>query len=158
MNLTSVLHKLAKKLDLDDLQAEKYYELFYTYGQTKLSNILFTKELQQRIDQNGGRVTCYAVHPGCVRTEVTRGMHWVMRLGNQLAAPLLMLLQKTPEEGAFCSVFAASDPDLPDRAEARGGYLFHCQLEATGAAAKDGETAKKLWEISEQLIDSCSKK
>lgn len=103
------------------------------------------------MDAKGSKVFCCAVHPGCVRTEVVRGMHWVMQIGNMLAAPLMVLLQKTPEEGAYCSIYAATDPDIIEDASKKGQYFFHCAVEPTGAAAKDSAAAKRLWEVSEQL-------
>lgn len=94
------------------------------------------------------QVTCNAVHPGCVRTEVTRHMNAFMRMGDTLGAPIMKTLQKTPAEGAYCSIYAATAPEL----EGKGGlYLFHCQAVKPGAAALRADDAEQLWKKSETL-------
>jgi hypothetical protein len=57
-------------------------------------------------------VTCFSVHPGCVRTEVTRHMNAFMQIGNALFAPVLSAMQKTPEQGAYSSVHVATSPTV----------------------------------------------
>ena len=79
------------------------------------------KELQRRLEVVGSRVTCNAVHPGCVRTDVTRNMNAFMRIGNMLAAPIMWTLQKTGEQGAYSSIYAATSPELTNKG---GLYLF----------------------------------
>jgi NAD(P)-dependent dehydrogenase (short-subunit alcohol dehydrogenase family) len=73
VTVTSALHNLTKQMNFEDVMSADGYELFKTYAQSKLANVLFTKELQRRLLERGSRVTCHAVHPGCVRTEVRRG-------------------------------------------------------------------------------------
>ena len=67
-------------MNFDDIMFEKGYELFASYSQSKLANILFTKGLQRRLSAKGSSVVCHSVHPGCVRTEVTRHMHPLMQV------------------------------------------------------------------------------
>jgi hypothetical protein len=55
------------------------------------------------------------VHPGCVRTEVVRNMNVIMRTGNAICAPILMSLQKTPEQGAYNSVYVATAPGIGEQ-------------------------------------------
>ena len=135
--------------------SEKYYEMFATYGQSKLANIVFTKELQRReilkMNKDGKRVKCFAVHPGCVRTEVTRNMSDFMQWGNAIAAPIMMLLQKSPPQGSYTSLFVATDPTLEHDESKWGKLYFHGEVFGNSKAADDTEAAKKLWEISEKL-------
>lgn len=132
--------------------SEKHYEMFSTYGQSKLANILFTKELQRRaMKKDGGKVKCFSIHPGCVRTEVTRNMSDFMQWGNAIAAPVMKLLQKTPPQGAYSSIFAATEPMLELDQSKWGKLFFHCELFPESKAAKDEEAARKLWEVSEKL-------
>ncbi|RYG96855.1 hypothetical protein EON65_53795, partial [archaeon] len=92
--------------DVNSTQGE--YEMFRVYQQSKLANVIFTKELHKRYGgkegneggRNGGLFVC-SVHPGCVRTEVTRNMSVFMRWGDFICSPILSLLQKTPHEGAY---------------------------------------------------------
>lgn len=150
--LTSSLHKLATKFHFDDVMSEQSYEMFSTYAQSKLANILFAKELQKRLRVKGGNaasVKCFAVHPGCVRTEVTRHMHPAMQFLNYLFSPLLTTLQKTPAQGAYCSVYAACSPELD--AVPGGDMYFQCRPVAVSDTASNMEAARMLWAISEKL-------
>jgi hypothetical protein len=60
------------------------------------------------LEASKSSVTCFAVHPGCVRTEVTRHMNAFMQIGNALFSPVLATLQKTPKQGAYSSVHVAT--------------------------------------------------
>lgn len=146
VNVTSSLHKLCKAFDFDNIMSQKEYTLFGTYSQSKLANILFTMELQNRLNNRNSKVTCNAVHPGCVRTEVTRNMNDYMRYGDMLATPFMKMLQKTPSEGAYCSIHVATSNELNN---VGGHYFMHCKSVKMGVAA-DADAAKKLWDISEK--------
>eukprot|EP01031_Cornospumella_fuschlensis_P042967 gene42967-52511_t len=99
VTLTSVLHKFPKRYVIEDVNSKKgEYEMFRVYQQSKLANIIFTKELHRRYGGGPNGLFVCSVHPGCVRTEVTRNMSPLMRWGDFLAAPVLSLLQKTPHE------------------------------------------------------------
>jgi retinol dehydrogenase 12 len=151
INLTSSLHHLAKKFDFDDIMSEMRYEMFTTYAQSKLANILFTRELQKRLKVKNSPVCCFAVHPGLVRTEVTRNMKWWIQLGNQIAYPIMITLQKTPEQGAYCTLYAATNEEITKNPEYRGQYFVNSTLTKTSAAAENMEAAKKLWDLSLKL-------
>lgn len=98
--------------------------------------------------EKGSKVTSNCVHPGLVRTEVTRNMNFFMRLGNQLFAPVLLALQKTPSQGAYCSIHVATNPML----EGLGGlYFVNSTPSSVGKGALDLAAAKRLWELSEKL-------
>lgn len=140
---------MVRRFDFGDVMFERGYELFSTYAQSKLANILFTRELQRRLHAEGSTVRCFAVHPGCVRTEVTRNMSAFMQVGNRLATPIMRTLQKTPPEGAYCSLHAATAPELSGL---RGGeYFMNCRPVAASEAAADETAAAQLWELSERL-------
>lgn len=96
----------------------------------------------------GSTVTCNAIHPGCVNTEVTRNMGSFMRFLDLLVSPLLLLLRKTPAEGAYTSIYAATSSEL----EGVGGkYFYHCKSIPPGKCALNQEDAEKLWQLSERL-------
>ncbi len=93
-------------------------------------------------------VKCFSLHPGCVRTEVTRNMSSFLQIGNMLAAPIMCTLQKTPEQGAFCSVHVATSPSLDGL---RGGeHFFHCRPARVSEAAQSEAAAAQLWTLSEK--------
>ena len=102
-----------------------------------------------RLIEQGSPVKCFAVHPGCVRTTVTRHMSSTMQLLNSLFAPIVSSLQKTPEQGSYTSVYVATAPDL-DAVEG-GGLYFHCQPIEASPAASDPIAARSLWTLSEKL-------
>ncbi len=75
INVSSEAHKFASKgLELDNLNGEKSYGPWSSYGQSKLANILFSKELQQRADQAGRKLTAVSLHPGAVQTDLARNL------------------------------------------------------------------------------------
>jgi len=152
VTLTSSVHHVATKgIQFDDLMFTQGYEMFACYGHSKLANILFVKELQTRLDnakEKKAKVFSYAVHPGCVRTEVTRNMSAFMQIGNAMATPIMIFLQKTPSEGAYCTLHVL----LNDHSEAeKGGYFFHGQAVSSSKISYDMKMAKRLWEVSEEL-------
>ena len=144
VSTASDAHKSAK-LDLDDLQFEKRkYASFTAYGNSKLCNILFTRELAKRLGVGGPTANC--LHPGFVGT----------RFGsNNATNPFLKILQRTimtfgisPEEGARTIIHLASAPDV---ATISGEYFYKCKIDEPTLAAQDDAAAAKLWDISKQL-------
>ena len=105
-----------------------------------------------RLTARGSRVSAYAVHPGAVRTDVTRHMNAFMQTGNAICAPILRTMQKTPPEGAYCSVIVATSPELPLHPRKYGGQLFfHGKVVPVSAAGLDDAAAARLWKVSEQI-------
>jgi NAD(P)-dependent dehydrogenase (short-subunit alcohol dehydrogenase family) len=152
VTLSSAGHGLGD-VDLDDPQWERRdYDKFAAYGQSKTANILFSVELDRRL---GGRgVHAYAVHPGMISTELGRHMTrddfqaLMDRAKNSPSGG--MPAYKTVEQGAATSVWAATAPEL----DARGGtYLADAEVTDQHAPwARDPESAKRLWALSEQMV------
>lgn len=142
VNVASEAHKFGRDLDLDDLQATRGYGLagLPRYGEVKLMNILFTRELARRLDGTGVVANC--LHPGAVRTN----------LGNP-PAPLRWLLGKfflSPEGGAQTSLAVATSPEF---AETSGTYFVASRPadRKLAARAKNDEAAAQLWKQSAAL-------
>ena len=134
----------AGRIEFDDLQAERGYAGMRAYAQSKLANILFTRELARRLSGSG--VAAYSVHPGTVRTgfareDAGRLFGLVLRAG--------ALLMKSPEQGAQTSVYAASSPELVGRT---GEYLAKSRVAKPSARAQDDVAAARLWSVSEALV------
>ena len=92
---------------------------------------------------------CNAVHPGIVTTEVTRNMSSVIRVLESAFSVFLELLRKTPEEGAYSSIYAATSTAT---SVTKGGlYIVHCEGVPASTAANDKDAAEKLWKLSEKL-------
>ena len=144
--MASAAHSGARKgLDFDDLQSTRRYRGFSVYSQTKLANILFTRELARRWDDTG--ITANAVHPGFVASRFGRDGDTGRLTG--MVFPLLKPFALTPEQGAQTQVYVASAPEL---AGITGGYWVKSAPASPSAAAQDDAAAARLWEVSEQLV------
>jgi retinol dehydrogenase-12 len=141
ITVTSDAHTAAS-LDLDDLQLERGWQSWRSYANSKLVNILFTRELARRLEGSG--VTANCAHPGVVRTGFGRSGGTLLHLGLTIARPFLL----SPERGASTIVYLATSPDV---AAATGGYYVKSQLREPSAAARDDAAARRLWELSEEL-------
>ena len=132
----------AARLDLDDLQLEHGWESWRAYANSKLANILFTRELARRLA--GSTVTANCAHPGLVRTRFGRETPQPMRTAVMLARPFML----SPQRGARTVVYLAASPSV---AGATGGYYVKCQRREPSPAARDAVAARRLWQLSEEL-------
>ncbi|XP_040022907.2 retinol dehydrogenase 11 [Gasterosteus aculeatus] len=142
INLSSLAHTMGK-IQFDDLSSEKSYHPVRAYAQSKLANVLFTRELAKRIEALG--VTAYSVDPGTVDTEISR------HLGRPLVSitKTFAFLLKTPAEGAYTTIYCVVTPE-PQMVT--GGYYKDCASAMTARAGQDDGTALKLWAVSCQLL------
>ncbi|XP_031428143.1 dehydrogenase/reductase SDR family member 13a.2 isoform X2 [Clupea harengus] len=149
VTLTSMAHRWGK-IDFDalvtnkDLGEGRYsWQFFNAYCNSKLCNSLFTHELAKRL--RGTNVTCYSVHPGVVRTELSRHVSlWQM----VIVVPISRLFFLDPKAGAQTTLYCALQEGIEPLS---GRYFFCCAVEDVCAQAKDDAVAKKLWDISEGL-------
>ena len=137
VTMSSGAHRGAA-LRLDDVEMRGKYNGLRQYANTKLANILFTRELARRVPP--AQVTANALHPGVVATELLFGGFAPLRL--------LKPFMKTPEQGARTTVYLASSPDV---ATVTGGYFQDERPARITSAAQDDTAARRLWEISEQM-------
>lgn len=149
--LGSVAHKVGK-IWFDNLHLEGNYGTFRAYGQSKLANIMFTRELARRLDGVG--VTVNAVDPGTVATAIAAPGRDSVSLVRVILQSLLRPFVRTPDDGAATVVHLAISPEV----EGVSGRYFKDRKEiAPAPAALDEETAARLWEISEQLVEESGK-
>jgi NAD(P)-dependent dehydrogenase (short-subunit alcohol dehydrogenase family) len=141
ITVTSGAHAGAR-LDLDDPQLERGWESWRAYANSKLANILFTRELARRLEGTG--VTANCAHPGVVRTRFGREARLPMRAAVTLGRPFML----SPRRGAGTIVYLATSPEV---AGASGGYYVKRQRREPSAAARDDATAQRLWQLSEEL-------
>ncbi|EKX45651.1 hypothetical protein GUITHDRAFT_152655 [Guillardia theta CCMP2712] len=171
INLSSDAHLIAfNGMNFDDLQSKSSYDPWKAYGQSKLANILFTKELQRRLGADSP-VSAAAVHPGVVRTELGRNFFLPPELCSSLGSvdckgqlppaalvagavllPLAVYTSRDPAQGAQTQVRCSVDPEL--KGKLGGRYFRDCHEAAPSPAAQDASAALKLWEISEELTGS----
>ncbi|KAG7483649.1 hypothetical protein MATL_G00040620 [Megalops atlanticus] len=127
-----------------DLGTGRYsWQFFQAYCNSKLCNILFTHELAKRL--KGTNVTCYSVHPGIVRTELSRNVSLWQKVFIEPVARLLFL---DPETGAQTTLYCALQEGIEHLS---GRYFTCCVVQEVYAKAKDDAVARKLWEVSERL-------
>ncbi|KAK0683798.1 DHR13 reductase, partial [Pygoscelis papua] len=117
---------------------------FQDYCDSKLANVLHARELATRLE--GTQVTCYAVHPGFVNTELFR--HAPLWL-KPLFLPLVWLFFRDAAEGAQTSLHCATREGLE---RFSGRYFADCRLQEPWPPARDDRLARMLWEASERLV------
>ena len=146
VTVTSDAHSAAR-LDLSDPNLEHGWDSWRSYANSKLANILFTRELARRLDGTG--VTANCAHPGVVRTGFGRESRPLLKLGITIARPFML----SPERGADTIVYLASSPDVAGQT---GGYYVKRQRREPSAAARDDTAARELWELSEKMTGLAS--
>ncbi|KAM9319465.1 dehydrogenase/reductase SDR family member 13 [Gastrophryne carolinensis] len=124
---------------------ESWLEVFQTYCDSKLANVLFARELANRLQ--GTNVTCYAVHPGVVLTNLGRSLPYWLKV---VVFPIAWLLFLTPVDGAQTSIYCAVEEGIEKYS---GRYFANCQVKEVQPHARDDAVAKKLWEVSEDLLE-----
>lgn len=150
VTVSSVMH-MSGWISLKDLNWKaRPYSAWLAYGQSKLANLLFTSELQRRLTAAGSGVTAHAAHPGYSATNLQG------HTGNRIGTPIWLTLNKlagaSPEYGANPTLYAASQ-DLPPDSFIGPKYVARGPVEPVGRSplARDADTARKLWQLSEQL-------
>ncbi|KAI1886012.1 hypothetical protein AGOR_G00209660 [Albula goreensis] len=147
VNVSSIAHR-GGKIHFDDLCFDKMpYNSLVSYRQSKLANVLFSRELAHRLRGTG--VTSYSLHPGVIRTELSRHVEtWFPLLKALLTAPSILLM-KTPREGAQTSIYCAVTDGLEDKS---GCYFSDCALKEPAPEGRDDSVAQRLWEVSARLV------
>ncbi|XP_046342041.1 retinol dehydrogenase 13-like isoform X2 [Haliotis rufescens] len=145
INVSSLAHSRGR-INFEDLNSANSYAPAAAYEQSKLANVLFTVELAKRLKDTG--VTCNAVNPGLVKTEIGRHLSVTKSyISSFLLFPFLWLMLKTPRQGAQTTLYAALDPRL---AAVTGKYFSDCEEQALSQQVVDEAVIKRLWAISEK--------
>ena len=146
VNVSSTAHKIGK-LNFDDLNWEtRPYKKMRSYGDSKLANLYFSKELQRRLYTESSGVIVASAHPGASSTPLTR---------HSLFFRILSLIVQSSEMGALPTLYAAVDPDIqgndyigPGGFQETRGYPKKVE---PAEHAKDDDVAAKLWDVSEKM-------
>ncbi len=162
VNLSSLANYVfppAQGIDFDNMDGKKYYDAYVRYGESKLANILFTRELQKRLESEDKNVIAVSLHPGVILgTNLIRHLSvsiawnatWSMvSSGNygSLSA-LIREPQKTIPQGSATTVRAALDPKIVP-----GEHYADCNVsDLVHPEGLNPILQKKLWEVSEALI------
>tara|TARA_B100000683_G_scaffold114873_1_gene112949 strand:- start:564 stop:1427 length:864 start_codon:yes stop_codon:yes gene_type:complete len=144
INVSSAAHHFVKGMQWDDINYKDDFKMgLKAYGQSKLGNILFTKQLAKKLQKDG--VTVNAIHPGGVNTS----------LGNQnnslLGRVLKIILKpffRSPLKGANTIIYLAEIDGL----SITGAYWVDGRVAKTSHYSKNEAEAEKLWRLSEKLV------
>lgn len=145
VNVASGAHKTGK-IHFDDINLTKGYNIIKGYSQSKLANVLFTRELARRLKDKGITVNC--CHPGAVATNI--GIDRETGFGKTITGLLKPFFQ-TPAEGARTAIFLSTDDSVKD---ITGEYFYRCKIANSSRRSKDMNLAKKLYEFSEKLVNA----
>lgn len=137
VTLSSGAHH-AGRVRWDDLGMRGSYNGLRQYGNTKLFNLLMTRELARRHPPS--ELAANALHPGVVGTALLFGGFAPLRL----LKPFL----RTPEQGAATAVYLASSPEV---AGVSGEYFQDERPARTSALSRDMDAARRLWEVSARM-------
>lgn len=145
--VSSDAHRAAKGgIQFDNLDGQKGYSGWAAYGQSKLANILFAKQLAKRFE--GTARVANALHPGVIATNLGRHMNPLVGVAYAVAKPVAL---KTIPQGAATEVWAAVHPDA---ARISGEYLSDCNVAEPRRLANDPALAERLWSKSEEIVAS----
>jgi NAD(P)-dependent dehydrogenase (short-subunit alcohol dehydrogenase family) len=147
VSVSSLAHIIGD-IRLESFRNVSKYDPWAAYGQSKLANVLFCNEFTRRMEGTG--VTCNSLHPGSIRTELTRHVEKSMSdmavaIGEVLTVPFLM----NPDDGALTQLYVATAPEL---AGVSGEYFTPTAAKGRATArGRNATLAKLLWEESERL-------
>lgn len=139
----------------DDLQSQQSYQRWLAYGQSKLANLLFTRELTRRLSRAGATASAAAAHPGGADTNLIAGATGGHGLRADVSRGLSRLVGQSAAAGALPSLYAATMPDVvpgdyfgpSGPGEIRGAPT----RVGMSARARDAVVGQRLWDVSEEL-------
>jgi NAD(P)-dependent dehydrogenase (short-subunit alcohol dehydrogenase family) len=147
VNVASAVHT-GGKMAFDDLHAESGYNPLGAYSQSKLANIMFTYELDKRLE--GAGVTVNALHPGVVRSSFGRSNPGII---GRVTGIVLGLMQQfrgvDVGEGADTAVYLAASPEVEGIS---GSYWYKRQQTPSSPDSLDERSWQRLWTVSEAMI------
>lgn len=131
-------------IEWDNLSGERNYRPIRAYGQSKLANLLFARELSRRLA--GTRRTANALHPGVIVTNLQRSLPRVATVALRAVAPFVL---KDVAQGAATSCYVAAHPDIEG---VSGAYFADCNRTRPSRLAEDDALAARLWVESERIV------
>lgn len=138
-------------INFSDLDwAETKYHWFKVYAQSKLANVLTTRELHRRLQAAGkAGVQVFAMHPGVVNTNLFRNPHPI-----DFLARFAKLFFLNPKKSAEAITQLATSPKFND---ASGGYFDLDRPKKPSREARNDDVARRLWDVTEQRLGLTSK-
>lgn len=157
VNVSSLAHRRGE-MDFDNLQFEngKDFGRIKAYGRSKLANLLFTYELQRKLETYNKDTIAVAAHPGIALTNLASGV-LINSFLFTLLSPIMRLFLQSAAKGALPQIRAAVDPKVlggqyygPNGSGEKKGYPIQVQ---SNEASKNIVDSSKLWEYSQNATD-----
>jgi NAD(P)-dependent dehydrogenase (short-subunit alcohol dehydrogenase family) len=145
INTSSVANSLFAHFDIDDLESRRRYTPNRAYGNSKLANILFTRELDARYRAAG--ISAAAFHPGAVASSFAAGSTSVMRVIYRTALNRFLI---SPEQGAETLVWLATS--VPGEDWQPGKYYYKRKISTANKDAYDAALSARLWDESARMV------
>jgi WW domain-containing oxidoreductase len=134
----------AEGIMFDNLDGRRFYDPFLFYGQSKLANALFAKELSRRLTHRG--IAVNSVHPGATRgTGLNANLTMPLKAVQWAATPFL----KSPARGAATQALLAASPQV---AGLTGEYWANCQIARGNTLLENPQLAGRLWDVSRDIV------
>jgi NAD(P)-dependent dehydrogenase (short-subunit alcohol dehydrogenase family) len=155
VTVSSLAHRRGV-MDFDDVQTERNYKPGDAYDRSKLANLLFTYELQRRLDAQAAGTIALAAHPGIASTDLWRTSSRLERavMGRGLRMLTFWLVQSA-KRGALPTLRAALDPSAQGGDYFGPGGVFQFTgdpIRVESSPCSHDETARRrLWQASEEL-------
>lgn len=143
VNVSSLVHKWGK-IDFDDLNGEKDYDMDRAYNQSKLANVLFTYELARRLKGTG--IIVNSMEPGMTDTDFGHEYTGFKAFMAKAWKPFLA----TPEKAAATAIHLALSDEV---AKISGKHFVKSRATKSSKDSYDEKLAQRLWEISERLTE-----
>jgi WW domain-containing oxidoreductase len=138
----SIKHAPPEGIMFDNLDGHRFYDPMTFYGQSKLAVALYAKELSRRLRGRG--IAVNSLHPGATRsTRPREGLPLCVLLS------VAQLFMKSASQGAATQTLLAASPDVTG---ITGEYWSDCQIAAGNPLLNDSDLAKRLWEVSAQIV------
>ncbi|MGI3779510.1 MAG: oxidoreductase [Janthinobacterium lividum] len=154
VSVSSIGHRIGR-IDFDDLQSTEHYQRWLAYGQSKLANLLFIRELVRRLNRAGSPILAAAAHPGGSDTELYTGFAGPSGPLARFARAASQVTGQPTSAGVLPSLYAATMPDVVP-----GDYFGPNGLGETrgtpvrvgmNARARDAAVGIRLWDVSQEL-------
>lgn len=141
--VASGAHKVGK-IHFDDINLKKHFNVITAYSQSKLANVLFTREMARRLKKRRISVNC--CHPGAVATNI--GIDRETGFGKTITG-LLKAFFQTPAEGAGTAIYLATSDEVSN---ITGGYFYRCRIAKSSKRSRSRKLAKRLYDLSEEMV------
>jgi WW domain-containing oxidoreductase len=128
----------------DNLGGQRFYKPLMFYGQSKLANAIFAKELSRRLSARG--IAVNSLHPGATRgTRLNKNASLPQRIALWALRPFM----KSAPRGAATQALLAASPLVGG---VSGEYWSNCQIASGNPLLEDIDLARRLWDVSDEIV------